>query len=200
MSQNFFYLEQNATPSNDYDVSSKVYVDNVAKGLDIKASVRAATTANIAGNYDNGTSGVGAAITKATNGSLGTVDGVTLIATNRLLVKNQSEPKQNGIYVVTNVGAVDAAYVLTRADDFDDSTNITAGAFTFVEEGDTNGDKGFVLTTNEDISVGVSETDTDLTFTQFSGGLSAGSVETSHLANGAVTTAKLGADAVDGTK
>lgn len=132
-----------ADPTQAQDAATKAYVDAVKTGLDIKDSVRAASTANIA----------------TLSGTL-TVDGVALIADDRVLVKDQSTGSQNGIYVV-------AAGAWTRAIDFDNTpgTEVTAGAFTFVEEGTTNADSGWVLTTNGTITIGT----TALTFAQFSG-------------------------------
>ena len=87
-----------------------------------------------------------------------TIDGVTLVAGDRVLVKNQSTGSQNGIYV-------SHATTPFRATDFDADSEVTAGAFTFVEEGTTNADSGWVLTTNDDITVG----STAIAFAQFSG-------------------------------
>ena len=100
-----------------------------------------------------------AAITISTDLNVGdTIDGVTLADGDRVLVKDQSTGSENGVYVA---GATPA-----RAADFDADSEVTSGAFFFVEEGTTNGDNGFTLTTNDDITVG----STSLTFTQFSGG------------------------------
>jgi hypothetical protein len=134
-----------ATPTDSAHVATKGYVDSARSGLDVKQSVRAATTAPVllASGLENGD----------------TVDGVVLATGNRVLVKDQSSGSENGIYVVQASGAA------VRAEDFDSSAEVTAGAFTFVEEGTTNGDTGFVLTTNDTITLGT----TALTFTQFSG-------------------------------
>ena len=137
------------TPTDDAHVATKAYVDAARSGLDVKQSVRAATTATI--NLSTG----------AANGS--TIDGVTLATGNRILVKDQGvggvAHADNGIYTVNASGAP------TRATDFDSTAEVTPGAFTFVEEGTANGDSGFVVATNGTITVG----STAILFTQFSG-------------------------------
>ena len=156
-----------ATPTADGDAATKAYVDSVAEGLDIKESCVAATTGALpAVTYDNGTGGVGATLTADANGALAAIDGVTLVADERVLVQNQAAQLQNGIYVVTTVGDAGTAFVLTRAGDFDGSpASEIPGGFTFVEEGTTNADSGFVCTTNAPVTVGT----TAIVFTQFSG-------------------------------
>ena len=156
-----------ATPTADADAATKAYVDSVAEGLDIKESVVAATTAAIATvTYDNGTAGVGATLTADANGALAAVDGVTLLATERVLIQDQASALQNGIYVVTTVGDAGTPFVLTRAGDMDGSpASEIPGAFVFVEEGTVNADNGFVCTTNAPVTMGT----TAINFTQFSG-------------------------------
>jgi len=140
---------------------NKTYVDSVANGLDVKASVRVATTANLGATYNNGAgtltnSGAQAAIA---------IDDIALSATNRVLVKNQSTPAQNGFYKVTTVGSGSANWVLTRTPDADAASELTAGAFTFAEEGTLNGDNGYVMSTDGAVTLGT----TAITFEQFSG-------------------------------
>ena len=147
-----------ATPTQASHAATKGYVDSVKQALDIKESVRAGTTANLSANYNAGV------LTATANGAI-TVDNVNLASGNRLLVKDQTTGAQNGIYTVTTVGDGSNAFVLTRADDFDSDADISAGAFCFVEEGTTNADYGFVLTTDETITLDT----TALVFTQFSG-------------------------------
>ena len=139
---------------------NKSYVDSVANGLDVKASVRVATTANLAGTYDNSAG----TITAGSNGAIA-VDGVTLTANDRILVKDQSTGTQNGFYKVTATGGAGAAFVLTRTPDADAASELTAGAFTFTEEGTANADNGYVLSTNGAITLGT----TAIAFEQFSG-------------------------------
>lgn len=153
-----------ATPTLATDAATKGYVDGLSQGLDVKASVRAASTANVTATYNatGGSTGRGQ-FTAAPN----TLDGVTLAANDRILLKNQSTGAQNGIYVVTTLGT-GANGVWDRATDFDSDAEVTAGAFTFVEEGTTNADSGWVLTTNNPITIG-GASGTALTFAQFSG-------------------------------
>jgi hypothetical protein len=134
------------TPSAGTDAATKAYVDSVAQGLDIKPSVRAATTADI------------------TLSGPQTVDGVSVIAGERVLVKNQTTTTQNGIYVV-------AAGAWNRSTDTDTWVELVS-AFTFVEEGTTNADTSWVSTVNAGGTLG----STAVTFVQFgaAAGITAG--------------------------
>lgn len=135
-----FKLTNLADPVNAQDAATKNYVDSTAQGLDVKASVRCATTANIA----------------SLSGLL-TVDGITVVAGDRVLVKNQSTQSQNGIYVAS-------ASAWARSSDMDVWGEFP-GAFTFVEEGTTNADTGWVCTVNQGGTLGT----TAVTWAQFSG-------------------------------
>jgi hypothetical protein len=128
------------TPTADTDAVSKSYADALRSGLDVKQSVRVATTANI------------------TLSGTQTIDGVAVIAGDRVLVKNQSTGSQNGIYVA-------AAGSWSRATDADTDAEINPGLFCFIEEGSVNADTGWVLSTNAPTTLGT----TALTFAQFSG-------------------------------
>jgi hypothetical protein len=132
-------------PISAQDAATKAYVDSVAQGLDVKASVRAATTATATLS------------TAFANGQ--TLDGVTLATGDRILIKNQSTGSENGIYTVNASGAP------TRSTDANTSAEVTAGLFTFVSEGTVNGNNGFVLTTDDAITLDT----TALVFAQFSG-------------------------------
>lgn len=129
-----------ADPVSAQDAATKAYVDASNLGLDVKDSVRVATTANI------------------TLSGTQVIDGVTVVAGDRVLVKDQSTGSANGIYVV-------AAGAWARSTDADTSAKVTSGLYTFVEEGTANADAGFILTTNNPITLGT----TALSFTQFTG-------------------------------
>ena len=131
-----------ADPSDDAHAANKKYVDQVAQGLDVKDSVRAATSGNIA--LDNAPS---------------VIDGETLAQYDRVLVKAQTTASQNGIYVFPGAGGE-----MERAEDMD-APGEFVGAFFFVEEGTANSDQGFVCSTNGTVTPG----STDITFSQFTG-------------------------------
>jgi len=144
---------------------NKSYVDSVANGLDVKKSVRVATTAALSATYNNGAG----TLTASSNGAIA-IDGVTLSTDDRVLVKDfdgSSTPTHvaNGFYKVTNTGGASAAFVLTRTPDADAASELTPGAFTFVEQGTDNADNGYVLTTDGSVTLGTSA----ITFEQFSG-------------------------------
>jgi len=131
-----------ADPSNAQDAATKNYVDAVKTGLDVKGSCRAIATSNI------------------TLSGTQTIDGVALVAGDRVLVAGQSTASQNGIYVV-------AAGAWSRSTDADNSPGgeFTPGLFTFIEEGTVNASTGWVCSTSGTITLG----STSIAFTQFTG-------------------------------
>ena len=145
-------------------LANKAYVDQVAQGLDTKPSCRAGTTADLSATYNNGSSGVGATLTASSNGAI-VVDGVSLSVGDRLLVKNQTTASENGIYSVTTQGDGSTAFVLTRATPEDQPSELSGGAFVFVEEGTANADNGYVFTHTGAPTFGT----TSLDVAQFSG-------------------------------
>ena len=148
----------------DTSLANKAYVDQVAQGLDAKPSARAATTANLSATYSNGSAGVGATLTASSNGAI-TMEGVSPVVNDRILVKDQTAPAQNGIYVVTTQGDGSTPFVLTRATPEDQPAELSGGSFIFVEEGTANGDNGYVFTHTGQPTFGT----TALDVTQFSG-------------------------------
>ena len=139
-----FKLTNVGAPAADGDAANKGYVDSVAQGLDTKASVVAATTT------------AGTLATSFADAEV--VDGVTLATGNRILIKNQADATENGIYVVAASGAP------ARSTDMNDGTEFP-GAYVFVEEGTVNADTGWVCTNNSPVTLG----STNIVFTQFSG-------------------------------
>jgi len=152
---------KNRTGFGANSLVSKEYVDAIKQALDVKDSVRLATTANLSANYNN----AGGTLTNSGSNAALQLDGVTVVAGNRILVKDQSSAAENGIYVVTTVGDGTTAWVLTRADDANVSAEMTGGVFTFVEEGTVGADNGYVFTHNGAPTLGT----TALTVSQFSG-------------------------------
>ena len=133
-----------ATPLNSTDAANKQYVDDVAQGLNIHAASYAATTANLTATYDNGTSGVGATLTNSGTQAAFSTDGLSPALNARILVKDQTNTFENGIYVLSTVGDGSTNWVLTRATDFDTAVEIAGGDFTFVDFGSTLANTGWV--------------------------------------------------------
>lgn len=125
-----------------------------ANGLSSKGSVRVATTAALTVTYNNGTAGVGATLTNAGAQAAISIDSVSLSSADRVLVKDQAAPAQNGIYTVTTVGNGSTNWVLTRATDYDQSAEILPLSYCSVSEGTTNTGKLFFMNTNGTITVG----------------------------------------------
>jgi len=146
-------------------LAAKTYIDNTRSGLEVKDSVVAATTANLNGNYNNGTAGVGATLTNNGSQAAFAIDGITLTASQRVLVKDQSTATQNGVYKVTTVGSGSVNWLLTRTTDCDTAAEFNSGVFFFVEKGTNNSDNGFVMSQDTAITFG----STAITFSQFSG-------------------------------
>ena len=188
-----------AEPTQSSDAATKNYVDAVKTGLDVKDSVIVTTTGNLTGTYANGASGVGATLTNSGTQAALTIDSRVLTVGDRVLVKDQSTGLQNGFYRVTTVGSASVNWVLTRTVDADEASEITPGAFTFVEEGTVGASNGYVCTNVGAITVGT----TPITFVQFSGAGSViagdGLTKTGNTLNAVGTAGRISisADAID---
>jgi hypothetical protein len=154
-------------PTNGTDIVNKNYADSIATGINFHQACRLATTAALPScTYNNGTSGVGATLTATANGAL-SVDSTLVVATNRVLVKNQANTAHNGVYVVTQVGDGSNPFILTRATDFDSAgtgvDQIDAGDFFLITAGTSNANTSWVQQTPLPITVGT----TGIVFSQF---------------------------------
>jgi hypothetical protein len=145
-------------------LANKAYVDQVAQGLDTKPSCKVGTTADLSATYNNGTLGVGATLTASIVGAL-SLDDVAVSVNDRVLVKDQTDATENGIYVVTTVGDGSTEFVLTRATPEDQPAELSGGAFVFVEDGTLNANNGYTFTHTGAPTFGT----TDLDVAQFSG-------------------------------
>ena len=174
-SPTFANVTISSVPTNDNHAATKAYVDYHAAGIVWHDAVRLATAAVLPGTptYDNGTSGVGATLTAASNARL-IIDGTNATTNDRVLVKDQANAAQNGVYKVTAQGSASAPYVLTRATDFDASPgfeNIGAtGNAVYVTSGAYNPNQGFITLSTGTGAGGVYVLGTDdITFGQFTG-------------------------------
>jgi hypothetical protein len=160
-------------PTNPNGVATKNYVDLSISAISVNANaiiisakdlVHASTTTILAANTSSG-SGVGKTLTGNTNGAFPAVDGITLIANNRVLVKDEVDGKNNGIYDLTTVGTAGTPWVLTRTTDSDGTPDgeVVSGMYTFVIGGDSCSGCGYYLTTPNPIDLDT----TTLTFEPF---------------------------------
>jgi len=156
-------------PVNGTDATNKDYVDSLAQGAEVKNSVHHATTpagGNIGGTYSavGGTGGSGSIV-----GATDTLDGSIVHINDRIIIKDQTDPKENGIYVVTAVpgtgGAGFADYERAPDHDGTPSSEVSAGNLAFVETGAVNGNTSWVVTGSGELAL---NTD-DINWTQFSG-------------------------------
>jgi len=117
-----FPLLPNSTPNTDFQAVHKQYVDLVAQGLSVRQSCKAATVANITISGEQ------------------TIDTISILSGDRVLVKNQTINKYNGIYIAS-------AGAWTRATDYDTDGEVNAGSFTAIVEGSINANTIWVQTT-----------------------------------------------------
>ena len=184
--------------SSATSIVNKQYVDNLASGLDIHGSVRLVQASSIGASYVQsgaaGTSAVGAFLISTTQVALPAIDGVTISATGasqRVLIAGGATGRTNingsgfvqtpvnsnianGIYFVAALGGVGTNWILVRATDTDDSVELTAGTFTFIEEGTVYKDTGWACTNDTTnygpIQFGLDNANTGtINFSQFTG-------------------------------
>jgi len=147
-------------PSSDSDATSKSYVDSVAQGIITRPSARATTTQDLNATYSAGT------LTANANGAFTTDDVTGWSVGEEVLVKDQTDATENGVYVLSVIGDASNPFVLDRADFADESAEI-AGSFVFVTEGTEFANTGWVLVV-DDAATFTLDTD-NITVNQFSG-------------------------------
>jgi hypothetical protein len=128
-----------ATPTNGSDAANKSYVDAAAAGLTVKQAARAATTANVT----------------LVGGAPVTLDGLTLVASDRILVKNQATNTENGIYYVSTLGSGSNG-TWTRTTDADTGAELDTGTYIFISSGTANANAAYTMVTQGPITLGTS--------------------------------------------
>ena len=193
------------TPASNTDIANKQYVDGlVTQGISYHEPVFVESP-NTAGNlnttYNNGSSGVGATLTNAGTQVALTIDGVLMTVNKRVLIYNQTNQAENGVYTVTTVGDGSTNWVLTRATDADtyglrDPNALGYNDAFFVTNGNTGAGETYVVTTTGVITFGT----TAITFAQISSaqvytagtGLNLSPATTFNISNTGVTAATYG--------
>jgi hypothetical protein len=141
----------------------------VASGIHFHEPVRVESPINLNATYDNGTAGVGATLTNAGTQVALVIDGITMVVADRVLVYEQTDQTQNGVYVVTSIGSGATNWVLTRASDADNfgfagPDTLSEGSTFFVQEGATGAGETYTCNTVGTITFGT----TNITFVQIS--------------------------------
>ena len=157
-------------PTSDFQLATKQYVDNlVATGTTYHDPVYVEspdTAGNLNATYNNGTAGVGATLTNAGTLAALTIDGILMTVGKRVLIYNQTNQFENGVYTVTTVGNGSTPWVLTRATDADSygpgPDALDQGSTFFVQAGNTGAGETYTCTTVGTITFGV----TAITFSQ----------------------------------
>ena len=157
-------------PTSAFQLATKQYVDVLAgQGITFHAPVRVESPTPLTATYNNGTAGVGATLTNSGTQAALVVDGVTLIVNDRVLIYTQTDPVENGVYVVTDVGSGSTNWILTRSADTDtsgsqDPNALGFGDYFFVQQGATGAGESYICNTTGTIVFGT----TSITFVQFS--------------------------------
>jgi hypothetical protein len=158
------------SPASGNDLVNKTYVDTlVASGIHFHEPVRVESPINLNATYNNGTAGVGATLTNAGTQVALVIDGITMVVADRVLVYEQTNQTQNGVYVVTSIGSGSTNWVLTRSDDADTygfagPDTLSEGSTFFVKEGVTGAGETYTCNTTGTITFGT----TNITFAQVS--------------------------------
>jgi hypothetical protein len=162
-----------ANAANATDITNKTYVDGLfSTGITYHAPVRVespSTAGNLNATYNNGTAGVGATLTNAGTQAALVIDGITMVVADRVLIYNQTNQVQNGVYTVTNVGSISTNWVLTRATDANtfglaNPNTLGQGDAFFVTSGNTGAGEIYICNTVGTITFGT----TNITFAQIS--------------------------------
>jgi hypothetical protein len=157
-------------PTSALQLTTKQYVDTlVASGVHYHEPVRVESPINLNATYNNGTAGVGATLTNAGTQVALVIDGVTVATNDRVLVYEQTDQTQNGIYVVTDTGSGSTNWVLTRASDADtyvinSANGLSEGSTVFVQQGATGAGETYTCNTSGVITFGT----TNISFAQIS--------------------------------
>ena len=157
-------------PTSALQLTTKQYVDTlVASGVHYHQPVRVESTINLNATYNNGTAGVGATLTNAGTQIALVIDGVTVATNDRVLVYEQTNQTQNGIYVVTDTGSGSTNWVLTRSSDADtyvinSANGLSEGSTVFVQQGATGAGETYTCNTSGVITFGT----TNISFAQIS--------------------------------
>jgi len=163
-------LTLNADPSTNLQAATKQYVDTIAAAsLHYHDPVRVEKEGNLSATYNNGSSGVGATLTNNSTQEALVIDDVTLSLNDRVLIYEQTDATQNGIYTVTDTGSASTNWVLTRATDADsyapsDPDSFGEGDAFYVLEGTLGAGELYVMNTSGTITFGT----TNITFAQVS--------------------------------
>jgi hypothetical protein len=157
-------------PVSNFQLATKQYVDTlVSSGIHFHTPVRVESPINLNATYNNGTAGVGATLTNAGTQATLVIDGVTVAVNDRVLVYQQTNQTQNGVYVVTDIGSGSTNWVLTRSSDTDTygivgPTTLSEGSTFFVQQGTTGAGETYTCNTTGTIVFGT----TNITFAQIS--------------------------------
>jgi len=161
-------LTLNADPASNLQAATKQYVDDVAaEGIQYHTPVRVEVEGNLTVTYNNGTAGVGATLTNANTQAALVIDDITMVVNDRVLIYEQTDATQNGIYTVTDIGSASTNWVLTRATDADsyapsDPDALAQGSGFFVQEGTLGAGEKYVCNTVGTITFGT----TNISFVQ----------------------------------